>query len=142
MSTLVTVRSTLSEIYPATPKAVSRARAAVCRYAEAAGASPEQLDAIRLAVSEAATNCARHAYRERTDGAFEVSAAVAEGELWVLVSDQGCGFHTPALSPGLGLGLALIAEAADEFEIHERGTGGTAARMPFRLHEHEPASSG
>jgi anti-sigma regulatory factor (Ser/Thr protein kinase) len=133
VSTLDAVRECLSESYPAVPESVGRARREVDLYAQSHGASREQLEAIRLAVSEAVTNSVRHAYRDGTSGVVHLSAAVADGELWVLVADDGCGFQTPAVSPGLGLGLALIAAACDEFKILERGTGGTEARMCFRL---------
>ena len=66
------------------------------------------MEAIRLAVTEAVANVVRHGYPERP-GAFHVTTAVAGGELWVLVSDDGCGYQTPSQSPGLGWGLALIA---------------------------------
>ena len=36
-------------------------------------------------------------------------------------------------SPGLGLGLPLIAQMAASFEVHERDSGGTEVRMRFAL---------
>ena len=87
---------------------------------------------LRLAVSEAVTNAVVHAYRGRS-GTVRVAGAVASGELWVLVSDGGCGYQTPPERPGLGLGLVLIADACDEFVIAERAEGGTEARMQFVL---------
>jgi anti-sigma regulatory factor (Ser/Thr protein kinase) len=129
---VVAVSETFSETYAATPESVSQARHDVARYGAANGVAGERLDAVRLAVSEAVTNVVIHAYRDQV-GDVHVLAAVTSGELWLFVADRGCGFQTPAATPGLGLGLALIADVSDEFEIAERAEGGTEARIRFRL---------
>ena len=122
----------VSESYPAQPDAVPTARAQIGDFALAAGIGGEALHAIRLAVSEAVTNAVRHAYRGRA-GLVYVTAASVRGEFVVLVSDDGCGYQTPAETPGFGWGLAVIADATDEFVITERGGGGTEVRMRFRV---------
>jgi anti-sigma regulatory factor (Ser/Thr protein kinase) len=104
----------------------------VADFAAACGALPADIDTIKLAVSEAFTNAVIHAYRSGP-GDVQVTAALAGGELWVLVSDEGCGHQTPPVSPGMGLGLALIAQASEDFVITERSTGGTEVRMRFPL---------
>ena len=122
----------VSESYPAQPDAVPAARAQIGDFASDAGVAGEALHAIRLAVSEAVTNAVRHAYRGET-GLVYVTAAQVPGEFVVLVSDDGCGYQTPAENPGFGWGLAVIADATDEFVITERGSGGTEVRMRFRV---------
>jgi len=122
----------VSESYPAQPDAVPAARAQIGDFALAAGIAGEALHAIRLAVSEAVTNAVRHAYRGRA-GMVYVTAASVPGEFVVLVSDDGCGYQTPAENPGFGWGLAVIADATDEFVVTERGGGGTEVRMRFRV---------
>jgi anti-sigma regulatory factor (Ser/Thr protein kinase) len=102
------------------------------KFARDAGLSGERLHKLRLAVSEAVTNVVVHAYRDRA-GTVSLAAALASGELWILVSDSGCGFQTPSARPGLGLGLALMADACDDFVIAERAEGGTEARLLFAL---------
>ena len=101
-------------------------------FAEQAGADPGQLDAIRLAVSEAVTNAVVHGYRSGP-GDVLITAAIADGEIWVLIGDQGGGMQGHADTPGLGLGLALIARVADEMWIAPRAEGGTEVRMRFPL---------
>lgn len=125
-------RPYVRESYPAEPASVSAARQAIAECAAAAGATDEQLDSIRLASSEALTNAVRYAYRARV-GHVHVTARVAGGELWVLITDNGCGFHTGQESDGLGLGLALISQSTDGFSVMERSTGGTELRLRFRL---------
>jgi anti-sigma regulatory factor (Ser/Thr protein kinase) len=118
--------------FEAIPSAVPEARHALAAFAAAAGATADELDAIRLATSEALTNAVVHAYRGGT-GPVHVSAAMAEDELWVLVGDDGHGLITGSPSGGLGVGLALIAELTDSFAVVNRSTGGTEVRMRFTL---------
>jgi serine/threonine-protein kinase RsbW len=124
---------TFSESYPAVPEAVPDARNALTSFAQDAGANAEQLQAIRLAASEAVTNAVMHAYLEGEPGTVQVSASYVENELWLLVADAGNGLQPRSNSPGLGLGLALIAQLADEFQILSRGSGGTELRLRFKL---------
>ncbi len=93
----------------------------------------------QLAGSEGLTNVVRHAYRGRPVGRIELVAAVAADELWVLISDNGHGVKPRADSPGLGLGLALIAAISDGMEIVSRSSGGTELRMRFSLRPTEVA---
>ena len=129
---MVAVRAPLDESYLATPDAITALRHAVADYARAAGIQGEQLDAVRLAVSEAVTNVVLHAYRDGP-GQVRVTVRLVENELWVLVVDDGCGLSLPAQSPGLGWGLAFITDACDDFTLAERAQGGLEARMVFRL---------
>lgn len=108
------------------------ARQVAREFAVGLGAADDVVDRLRLAVSEAVTNVVRHAYRDGT-GEFQLSLAQCDDELWTLVSDDGCGHLVPSPDPGLGLGLALMAEACDEFSIVERSSGGTEVQMRLRL---------
>ena len=129
---VVSVRPHLHESYPATPDAVAPLRHAVGEYASASGVSGLQLEAVELATSEAITNVVLHAYQGHA-GEVHVTARMIGDELWVLVADDGRGPSAPPLRPGLGWGLAFITDACDEFTLVERASGGTEARMVFRL---------
>jgi anti-sigma regulatory factor (Ser/Thr protein kinase) len=118
--------------YPAVAATVPVLRRAIAELAAEAGAPERQVDAVRLAVSEAVTNVALHAYRE-SPGPVHVSADVAGSELWVLVADDGCGLRPVAGSQGLGMGLALIADLTDDFAIVSRSSGGVEVRMRFNV---------
>jgi hypothetical protein len=63
----------------------------------------------------------------------QVSATYVGDELWLLIADAGDGLRPRAGGPGLGLGLVLIAQLADEFQILSRGSGGTELRLRFKL---------
>jgi anti-sigma regulatory factor (Ser/Thr protein kinase) len=99
-------------------------------FAHATGATTEQVEAVRLAVSEALTNAVMHAYGANS-GAVHVSASRAGDELWVLIADDGHGVESGYESPGLGMGLHLIACMADYFAMTKRSEGGTEIRMRF-----------
>jgi anti-sigma regulatory factor (Ser/Thr protein kinase) len=123
----------LNESYPAVAEAVPQARRALTDVAAAAGAGGDRLEEIRLAVSEALTNAVVHAYRNGEPGHFHVTAAIASGELWVLISDDGRGLHAWNDSRGLGIGLSLISGLSDDFAIVTRASGGTEVQMRFDL---------
>ena len=122
----------LNETYEATPSSVARGRAKLADFAAQAGATPSQVHSVRLAASEAMTNSVLHAYRGGP-GLIYVNAAVASGELWILISDDGCGLEPRADRPGLGLGLGLISQVSDDFALVSRATGGTEVRIRFNL---------
>ena len=127
----------LRESHPAVEASVPRTRAMVAGYAVRAGASSEQLDAVRLAVGEAVTNVVEHAYRGRS-GPIRLSVAVVPGELWVLVADEGCGRHVPSVHPGLAWGLRLIASSCREFVLAAAADHGTDVRMRFSIGVRRP----
>ena len=51
----------------------------------------------------------------------------------VVVADEGRGMLPRTDSPGLGLGLPLIAQMTQSLEVHDRQGGGTEIRMSFAL---------
>ena len=126
-----------SECYPAVAESVPAARAALSSFAAQAGAGGSRLDSIRLAASEAITNAVMHAYATEparaSAGAIHISASAVEDELWILIADEGGGIRARADSKGLGLGLVLIAQLTDDFQILNRGGGGTELRLRFKL---------
>ncbi len=119
----------------AVPECAWETRATVDEYAAAQGATKDQRDRIALALAEAAANTVVHAYRDRdSPGPIVVEAGVEEGSLVVLVYDEGCGMTPRADSPGLGLGVPLMAQMSDRLEIEAReGTPGVRVRMTFDL---------
>ena len=132
----------LSESRSATPEAVSWARDITARFAASAGIGAQQLEDLRLLVSEAVTNVVLHAYEGSGGGEVHVIAAVVPGELWIVVADDGEGMRTePGESSGLGLGLALMAQLSDNLTIASRSNGGVEVRMMFNLAQPGKAGS-
>jgi anti-sigma regulatory factor (Ser/Thr protein kinase) len=123
--------ATLTRRFPARPEHVADARQAVVAHAREHGAS--DLGGIALAVSEAVTNVVLHAYIEQAEaGDVEVIAERHPGDGFeVRVCDEGRGMKPRTDSPGLGLGLPLVATLAERFEVEARLDGGTRVRMVF-----------
>jgi len=83
-------------------------------------------------VTEACTNVVVHAY-PGGEGPITLRATVVDGMLRVVVSDEGRGILPRADSPGLGLGLPLIATLAESLELGTGDDEQTEVRMSFRL---------
>ena len=127
----------LAREFRAEPASIPTIRQAVVGLARRAGASAERCADVAIAVTEAATNAVLHAYIETAvPGTVHVTAAVLDGELQVTIVDHGRGMLPRSDSPGLGLGMPLIANLATNFEIADAnadGDGGTELRMSFAL---------
>jgi stage II sporulation protein AB (anti-sigma F factor) len=74
------IRDRLDDVYKSTPDAVATARNGVAHYAEAAGATPQLVESVKLAVSEAVTNSVIHGYPD-APGEIAVSATIAGEEV-------------------------------------------------------------
>jgi serine/threonine-protein kinase RsbW len=124
--------------YEATRQAPGEGRRAVSEFAASAGATARALGAIAVCVSEAITNSVVHAYRyEDRPGRVEVEAELEGDALSVRIRDHGGGLQPRLDSPGLGLGLPLIAKLSASLEILAPEYGGTEIMMRFDLREHE-----
>jgi serine/threonine-protein kinase RsbW len=92
-----------------------------------------KLSDIRLAVTEACANVVVHAYPDEQEGPMEVVASMNEDALTVLVRDWGRGIGPRPDSPGLGLGLSLIAALAESVQLGHDGEEHTEVRMTFTV---------
>lgn len=127
-----------SRSYRAVPESVAALRAVVADFATKVGLAPSTVERVKLAVSEAATNVVVHAYPEsREPGLIHAEVALAPGELRVSIADTGSGLDPGRDSPGLGLGLGIIGQVTDRFELLQGGDGGLRVLMRFAL----PASA-
>jgi anti-sigma regulatory factor (Ser/Thr protein kinase) len=119
---------------PARAENVFVVRQALTGIGQALDLDRALIDDIKIAVTEACTNVVLHAYRD-ADGPLEVEAWPTEGRLLVVVRDRGEGITPRAEppSPGLGLGMPLIAALTEEMRIAHGPDGGTEVRMTFVL---------
>ena len=139
---------------PPKPDYVALVRHVVGAAARMGGLSPDLVDNVKLAVSEAATNAVTVSQRASSDEDVRVTAELEGDRLLVQVTDRGS--HDEALrtlqtgetdpssldfSFERGLSLPLIQGLVDEFEIEARDGGGSVVRMTI-IEEAEAAPTG
>jgi anti-sigma regulatory factor (Ser/Thr protein kinase) len=125
-------RQPLNLKFPASSKSVTEARHSVEDYARSLGM--RDVDDIGLAVTEAIGNAVLHAYRTREPGTIELRAELLVPDtLLVVIIDDGDGMSPHPETPGLGLGLPLMASLPAGLEIERHNPHGTTVRMRFSL---------
>ncbi len=121
---------------PANACEVPRIRSAVTSFVVAQQVGNPPLADVALAVSEAVTNAVVHGFSNGRRGHVDVTVTVdwARREMHIIVTDNGTGMVPRPDSPGLGLGLPLIATVADGLEIGTPESGlGTELSIMFSL---------
>jgi serine/threonine-protein kinase RsbW len=118
---------------PARAENIAIVRHAFGALGEVLAIDEEVVSDIRLAVTEACTNVVVHAYPDDREGPLEVLATLTDDELTVLVRDEGPGIVPRPDSPGLGLGLPLIASLAEGMQLGHAEHGRTEVCMTFSL---------
>jgi anti-sigma regulatory factor (Ser/Thr protein kinase) len=117
---------------PARAENVAVVRHAVGGLGEVLEVDDQTLSDIKLAVTEACTNVVVHAYPEG-EGPMGLRASIEGRQLALVVIDRGRGIVPRPDSPGLGLGLPLIATLAESLELGTGLSEETEVRMTFDL---------
>lgn len=129
------------------PENVGIARLAVGAFAGSLGFTLAELDEIKVAVSEAVTNCIVHGYRQG-GGTVRIEGRISGDVLHVSVSDRGCGIadldaaRTAAFSSEpdrMGLGFVFMESFMDGLEVTSVIGEGTTVHMSKRC-ERPPAA--
>lgn len=116
---------------------VGLARLAAATFASELDFTLNELEEIKVAVSEAVTNCIIHAY-PLEEGVIEIDLEIAEDQLIIVVEDKGVGINDleAVLQPNysskeehIGLGLAFIDSFMDRFELNSEPGKGTIVKM-------------
>jgi serine/threonine-protein kinase RsbW len=125
---------TLARSYAALPRSVVEARAAVIAWLGAFAVDQMLVHDVAVALSEACSNVVMHAYRDSHGGSrdFRVVAEHDGDAVTVTVADDGCGMTPRSDSPGLGLGVPLIAALTDALDVR-RGPGGRGTHVSMRF---------
>ena len=117
---------------PAEPGRVADLRHRAVAFAGENAVPDPPIADLKLAVSEAVTNAVVHAFADGEPGTITLTVQVEPHRVKVSVVDDGRGLKPRTDSPGLGLGLPLIATVADDFEVRPAPTGhGTELCMAF-----------
>lgn len=116
---------------PARAENVAVIRHVLGGVGDALALHPEVLCDVKLAVSEACANAVVHAYADGRPGLIDVELSTSPEQIEVVVRDHGRGMMPRADSPGLGVGLPLMASLSESLELTNRPDGGTEVRMCF-----------
>ncbi len=116
----------------ANPEYVSIIRLTVSGIANKVGFSLDDIEDIKVAVSEACTNAIKHSSDEK----FLVQFSVIDNGLIIEIEDKGTGYDVELLKdPDLanpkesGLGLFIIKTLMDEVSMISNSTDGTRVKM-------------
>ncbi len=101
--------------------------------------SVEEIEDIKIAISEACTNSVQHGYNGSKTGMVDITCTMDSKKLEILVEDSGKGFDVKVLNPknkkersgkeSLGLGITFIKNLMDETEVKSTPGKGTKVRM-------------
>lgn len=121
---------------------VGVARVSLAAFASQLDFTLAELEELKVAVSEAVTNCVLHAYPERP-GNVRIEAWIEDGEVGVRVQDWGVGIedveqarqaaYTSSDDPDhLGLGFTFMENFMDRVEVWSQPGAGTVVTMTKR----------
>ncbi|MFW6022709.1 MAG: anti-sigma F factor [Halanaerobiaceae bacterium] len=123
---------------------VGLARLAAATFASDLDFTLNELEEIKVAISEAVTNCIIHAY-PLEEGVIDIDMSIDKNKLIIVIIDKGVGIKDidAVLEPSystkedhMGLGLAFIDSFMDEFELIsdvDRGTTIKMVKIPEKL---------
>ncbi|MBE5743068.1 MAG: anti-sigma F factor [Clostridia bacterium] len=115
------------------------ARSAVASFVIPLNPSLEEINDIKTAVSEAATNAVVHAYKDEL-GTIEIFETITGNTVEIIIQDQGVGIEDikTAIKPfyttkpdeeRAGMGFAVMQALMDEVEVKNREGGGLIVKL-------------
>lgn len=121
------------------PENVSFARSCVGAFASQLDCTLDEIEEIKLVVSEAVSNSIIHGYDNRTDQNIEIMVSILDNRtLEILIEDHGKGIKDvqKALEPTfssdparMGLGFTFMKSFMDEMDINTEPDVGTVIRL-------------
>ena len=138
---------------PCAPEFVGVARLAISGIASRMNFPIEQIEDIKIAVSEICTNVVQHAYEGKRNpfkDTIDIEINSYPDKLEILIKDKGLGFDLKTLGSaeqkkkseekmGLGLGLTFVQTLMDDSEFISKPGQGTTIKIikntptPFSL---------
>lgn len=135
---------------PAKPEYVGVVRLSISGIASRMGFSYEEIEDLKIAISEAMSNATTHAYEEEDGGEITIGFGLYENRLEIMVADRGDSFDLEKVKQEIGpyennhsledlreggFGLFLIEALMDKVEI--KNDYGVIVLMTKYLHENE-----
>ena len=121
----------------------SFARTTVATFVSQLDPTLDEISDIKMAVSEAVTNCIVHAYPERVGKIYITAAILENSTVKIVVRDKGCGIIDikQAMEPlfttlggeRAGLGFAVMESFTDKITVRSKPDKGTTVTMYKRI---------
>ena len=121
----------------------SFARTTVATFVSQLDPTLDEISDIKMAVSEAVTNCIVHAYPERVGKIYITAAILENSTVRIVVRDKGCGIIDikQAMEPlfttlggeRAGLGFAVMESFTDKITVRSKPDKGTTVTMYKRI---------
>ncbi len=129
---------------PALSKSEAFVRNAVAAFSIELDPTLDQLEDIKMAVSEAVTNCVVHAYEGKTRGEIEIYCEIILNEMNIRITDYGKGiknidealtpyFTTDTHEERAGIGFTVMRSFMDDLNIKNNEYGGLTVYMRKNL---------
>lgn len=124
------------------PENVGLARVAVASFVAQLDLTLNDLEELKVAISEAVSNSMIHGYQGKTSGVITVTAARYEDRLEIIVEDNGKGISDvqlatqPAYSTDperMGLGFVFMNTFMDSVRVESEPNKGTRVIMTKKL---------
>lgn len=120
------------------------ARVTVASFAAKLNPTMDDLAELKTAVSEAVTNAIIHGYDSNPAGVVYISATIEDGEIDVIVRDEGRGiydieaakeplFTTKPEMERAGMGFTIMKHFTDQLDVESSTSSGTVVRFKKRL---------
>ncbi|MFC5559434.1 anti-sigma B factor RsbW [Ureibacillus thermophilus] len=121
---------------PAKPQYVSVIRLSISGLATRLGFLYDEIEDMKIAVSEAVTNVVQHAYQGTDEGEVVIGCALYKEKMEIMVSDYGNGFNFEEIKSKIGpyredenitslreggLGFYLMETLMDEVRVNNEG---------------------
>lgn len=142
MAGQVNVENSMALEFLSLAENVGLARVAVATFAAQVDITLNEMEEIKVAVSEAVTNAIIHGYGGEPRGTVRVAVERTDSGLVITVKDWGCGIADVALAmqpaystdpERMGLGFAFMQSFMDELEVTSELNQGTQVRMFKKL---------
>jgi stage II sporulation protein AB (anti-sigma F factor) len=126
----------------AKPENVSFARVAVAAFTSQLDLTLNELDEIKVAVSEAVSNSIIHGYENNGNGVIQIEVKLNDEGLEIVIIDSGIGISNidEALQPAfstdpdrMGLGFVFMQSFMDDFHVESQPSKGTKIMMRKNL---------
>lgn len=133
------VKNYINIEFQSLPENVAFARTCVGAFASQLDCTLEEIEEIKLAVSEAVSNSIIHGYKKRANEKISIYTALLDNRtVEIVIQDSGCGIDDiekalePAYSsePGrMGLGFTFMKSFMDELEVQSQLGEGTIVKL-------------